>query len=329
MKKPRTISVFITGGTIGMSPSDTGLGVAPANNFDDILTRLTPRQDIQIESQNWADIPSPHMTPEHMLQLAHDIDRRLQDDAICGAVVLHGTDLLVETSFVLNTVIQSKKPVITTGSMRHLGEAGYDGIRNLQNAIIACADLPQNSEVLVQMADWLFSAKDAIKVDSLAVDPFASQTRGTVGRVAAGTLLLNQELRQKASHILSQTDTISANAVLLTAYPGMDNSLFEYLLDSNIEGLVLEGFGAGNMPPKTLTGIQKIINANIPVILSSRCIRGGVHSIYDYQGGGAQLLSIGCISAGTLSGTKALLLLKLALSNKHCKMNMKDIFSFG
>lgn len=328
MKRTRTISVFITGGTIGMSPSDTGLGVAPDNNFDEILARLTPRQDIKIETQNWADIPSPHMTPRHMLQLAHDIDKCLKDEAIWGAVVLHGTDLLVETSFVLNTVIKSKKPVVTTGSMRHLGEAGYDGVRNLQNALIACADLPLNSEILIQMADWLFSAKDAIKVDSLAVDPFASQTRGTVGRVAAGTLLLNQELRDKTNNIFPLINTISANVVLLTAYPGMDSSFFEQLLSSNIEGLVIEGFGAGNMPPRTLTGIQKIIDANIPVILCSRCIRGGVHSIYDYQGGGAQLISIGCISAGTLSGTKALLLLKMALANKYSKMNLKDVFSF-
>lgn len=327
MTQTQTIAVFITGGTIGMSPSDSGLGVAPDNNFENILARLTPRPDIKVEAHQWADIPSPHMTPEHMLQLALDIDTCLKKDHICGVVILHGTDLLVETSFVLNTVIQSRKPVIATGSMRHLGEAGYDGIRNLQNALIACSDLPENSEVLIQMADWLFSARDAIKVDSLSADSFASQTRGPVGRIAAGSLILNQALNKKANTNLAKIDDISPHVVLITAYPGMDSSFLEMLLDGNVEGVVLEGFGAGNVPPKTETGIQKLIAANIPVILSTRCIRGGVHTIYDYLGGGAHLITMGCISAGTLSGTKALLLLKMALACKISHTELHRIFA--
>lgn len=313
MKKQK-IAVFITGGTIGMSPSDSGLGVAPAGNFEEILARLAPRQDITVEAVMWADMPSPHMRPEDMLNLAHDIDEKLQQEDVYGVIVLHGTDLLVETAFVLNTVLRSEKPVVITGSMRHLGEAGYDGIRNLQNALIACADMSCGSEVLVEMADWLFSSYDAIKVDSLSVDPFTSQTRGQVGRIIGGRLHLSQSVDKKRKNIFP-VSSIDSNVILVTAYPGMDGDFLNILLTTGIQGLVIEGFGAGNIPPRTVPTLKKFIEAGIPVILTSRCIRGGVAAIYDYEGGGAHLLSLGCISAGTLSGTKAFLLLKIALAS--------------
>ncbi|CAG35723.1 related to L-asparaginase [Desulfotalea psychrophila LSv54] len=325
--KNNKIAVFITGGTIGMSPSDSGLGVSPDNNFEQILASLAPRDDIEVEAIFWADIPSPHMTPEHMLQLAHDIDQLLEKNDYSGAVVLHGTDLLAETSFVLNVSLTTSKPVITTGSMRHLGEAGYDGIRNLQNGLIACTSLPPGGDVLVQMADWLFSAQDAIKQDSLSVDPFVSQSRGAVGRIAAGTLILNQNISKRANKIGKKVEGISANVVLVTAYPGMPGSLLINLLNQGIEGLVIEGFGAGNIPPTAVGAVRHILQAGIPVVLASRCIRGGVAPIYDYPGGGAELIDMGCISAGALNGTKALLLLKIAISNQVDRSSLQELFS--
>ena len=50
--------------------------------------------------------------------------------------LLHGTDTLEETAFFLDVFLQTKKPVVLTGSMRNFDELGYDGFSNLLSAIL-------------------------------------------------------------------------------------------------------------------------------------------------------------------------------------------------
>ena len=88
------------------------------------------------------------MTPEHMFRLARDIDQALASASVLGAVVLHGTDVLVESAYMADLTLRSHKPVVFTGSMRYYSETGFDGIRNLLNGVKACLlPLPEDTGV--------------------------------------------------------------------------------------------------------------------------------------------------------------------------------------
>jgi len=55
--------------------------------------------------------------------------------------------------------------------------------------------------------------------------------------------------------------------------PGMDLDIFDYLIQSKVEGLILEGYGDGNVPTDKnfQDKIKMCIDAGIVVVLKSQC----------------------------------------------------------
>lgn len=105
---------------------------------------------------------------------------------------------------------------------------------------------------------------------------------------------------------------------MIKAYAGMDGTLFDAINKENTKGLVLEGLGAGNVPPQTLPAIQRLLDNQIPIVLVSRCYNGVAQDIYDYEGGGIQLRKMGTILCQGLNGQKARIKLLVGLSdNMH------------
>lgn len=325
------IAVFITGGTIGMRKKQQGAGVAPCCGLHELFDGELPVDDTMIRVVEFSDKPSPHMTPEDMLRLSAAVDAALAEETVHGAVVLHGTDLLAETSFFLDTALTSPKPVVTTGSMRHMEEMGYDGKRNLLNSIYVCQSLPRSSEVVLQMADNLFTARDAVKLDSLAVDPFTGAQRGKVGRVINGGLKLTQDISCVRPRFGFKVNGCRAAVPFFGCYPGMGAEFLRHAL-TNAEGrfaadaVVLEGFGAGNVPPAIMPVVLELLAQGVPVIITTRCAMGGVYPIYGYDGGAAQLMEAGAILGGALSSPKARLLALAALGSGLPGGRLAEVF---
>jgi L-asparaginase len=322
--------VFFTGGTITMRPQADDRGVVPSNEFERLSAELRPHvRGVELAPVLWSNLPSPHMTPEHMLRLAGDVDRALASRSAAGAVVIHGTDVLVESAYLADLVLRSTKPVVFTGSMRYYSESGFDGIRNLVNGIRACLlPLPPETGVVLLMTDRIFSAREVIKINSLNVDAFEAPESGPVAYVAGDDVRLTRSLscRPVVRRPLIRTRRIEPNVAMVSCYTGMDGELVRHLLDRGVRGLVVEGFGAGNVPPGLVPALEQAVGAGVPVVLTTRCPEGGVWPLYAYPGGGADLLKKGVIPAGRLSGPKARIKLMAALGAGGSVKNIRRIF---
>ncbi|WP_319583084.1 asparaginase [uncultured Pseudodesulfovibrio sp.] len=313
----KEIVIFFTGGTIEMAPREDVAGVVPGDHSGDLLCGLPPLPGVNLRPIKWSSLPSGHMTPERMLQLARDIDTALAEESVSGCVVLHGTDLLVESSFVLNMAVTSAKPVVTSGAMRHSGEIGYDGIRNLYDSLLACLAMPQDCEVLIQMGSQLFSAMDTVKTNSVSMTPMVGLVNGCVGDLVDGRVHFHKGvLGTRLRPPFAITD-MSPFVPLIACWPGMDGTLIRAALDAGAKALVVEGFGAGNIPPDAAEAVTDALQKGVPVFLASRCLRGGVWPIYGYPGGAAALMQAGAFSAGQMAATKLLLLVKAALGSGY------------
>ncbi len=311
MAKTGTIAVFFTGGTIVMRAGADGLhpGVRPA----DILEALRAGEgaSVDILPVEWADLPSPHMTPELMFRLAGDVRRMLEREDIAGVVVAHGTDVMEETAFMLDLLVPTEKPVVVTGSMRAHDEAGYDGLRNLACAVRACLlPLPAWSGVVVLMSDKIFAAREVTKIHSMGVDAFGSPGAGPLGTCVAGGVQL---FRLPLPHTPLPAGRLETHVDLVALAPGMDGTLPACAVRAGAKGLVVEGFGAGNIPPAALEELGRITAAGVPVVITSRCIEGGVWPVYGYAGGAGKLRDMGVILGGGLRAQKARILLMIAL----------------
>ena len=67
---------------------------------------------------------------------------------------------------------------------------------------------------------------------------------------------------------------------------GADGRYVEASLAADTKGLVVEGMGRGNLTPGLAEAIKAVAD-EIPVIMTTRCIRGRAAPMYGYDGGGA------------------------------------------
>ncbi len=84
----------------------------------------------------------------------------------------------------------------------------------------------------------------------------------------------------------------------------MDGRYIEASIAQGAKAIVLEAFGRGNVPKDIVPFIQKALDAEILVIISSRTYTGRVTAEYGYEGGGRFLKELGCILGGDLKGPK-------------------------
>jgi len=267
------------------------------------------------------------MTPELMFRLAKDVDRALAQPHVPRAVVLHGTDLLVESAFMADLVIESSKPVVYTGSMRFFSEVGYDGIRNLLGGIKACLlPLPPELGVVLLMTDRLFSAREAVKINSLNVDAFEAPGSGPVGYVAGDELSLTRR-PMSMSFPSSCEDRNQRGDGGLLPWNGRGP---DRLLQGKRRGRSGGGRVRGReCPPGVVPGLARLIGDRVPVVLTTRCVDGGVWPMYGYPGGGAELERMGVILGGRLTAHKAQILLMAALGSTRDPDQVRRVFKWG
>lgn len=268
------------------------------------------------------DLPSPQITPNHMLELARKITEMISD--YDGVIVTHGTDTLEETAYFLDLVLETEKPVILTGAMRSSNEVGSDALYNLISSLrVAIEDNARNKGVLVVMNDEIHTAENVTKTSTSNVATFQSPQFGPIGLITKDSIIFHRVPQTIHSHPI---DKISKNVILLKAYAGMDGQIFDALSASSLDGIVIEALGQGNLPKITVQPIKKLIDKNVPVVLVSRCYKGVVQPTYGYDGGGKQLKEMGMIFASGLSGQKARIRLLIALEKTRNIDFIRDVF---
>jgi L-asparaginase len=187
--------------------------------------------------------------------------------------------------------------------------------------------LPPELGVVLLMTDRFFSAREAVKINSLNVDAFEAPGSGPVGYVAGDDLLLT---RRPHEHVVPlKAVRIETNVGMVACYPGMDADLIDYFRAKGVAGLVVEGFGAGNVPPKVVPGLERLIRDRVPVVVTTRCVDGGVWPMYGYPGGGAELERMGVILGGRLTAHKAQILLMAALGSTRDPDQIRRVFEWG
>lgn len=322
MKKK--VLIIHTGGTIAMTEDATTGTVNPSqrNPLDSVLSILEPYAEIQVN--DFANIPSPHMTPQIMFDLAKKIEEFLHGDEIDGVVLTHGTDTLEETAYMLDLLTQSTKPIIVTGAMRSSNELGADGPLNLlQSVRVAASEQAMGKGVLVVFNDEIHTAKNVTKTHASNISTFQSPQYGPIGITTKQAISFHHKPIARDHYTITR---LTKKVMLLKAFAGMEKEWVEAVINQGLDGLIFEAFGQGNLPPSVVPALKAITAKGIPVVLVSRCINGIVESMYGYEGGGKQLKDMGIIFTNGLNGQKARLKLMVALELTSDFEQLQEIF---
>lgn len=315
---PKKILVLHTGGTISMQADATGAVVTSQDNPMHHVSN--PLEGIEVHTLDFFNLPSPHIKPNHMLALYHKIKE--EADNYDGVVITHGTDTLEETAYFLDTMKIPPIPIVLTGAMRSSNELGSDGVYNYLSALrVASDDKAADKGVLVVMNDEIHAAKYVTKTHTTNVSTFQTPTHGPLG------LIMKQEIlyfKTAEPRVRFNLEHIQGLVPIISAYAGMTDELIDMLDLEQLDGLVIQAFGAGNIPKETAQKLENLLQKGIPVALVSRCFNGIAEPVYAYQGGGVQLQRAGVFFVKELNAQKARLKLLIALNAGLKGQALKD-----
>jgi L-asparaginase len=221
-------------------------------------------------------IDSANAVPKDWLDLARLIFKHARH--YDGFVVTHGTDTMVYTATALGFLLQGlNKPVVLTGAQLPLqGELVTDARNNLLNACrVAAQDFGETvicfGNIVVRgcrarkvsESDWLCFA--STEIPPLATIGVTLNVDTSVG-FPRGTITLTNVDVSKWEH----------NVCLVKLSPGMRPETLDAILRSGVKGVVLEGFGAGNIPDENakpfyyLEVISDALHRGVAIVLCSQ-----------------------------------------------------------
>ncbi|WP_261127919.1 asparaginase [Streptococcus mitis] len=315
---PKKILVLHTGGTISMQANASGAVVTSSDNPMNHVSN--PLEGIQVHTLDFFNLPSPHIKPKHMLALYQKIKEEAAN--YDGVVITHGTDTLEETAYFLDTMEVPHMPIVLTGAMRSSNELGSDGVYNYLSALrVASDNRAADKGVLVVMNDEIHAAKYVTKTHTTNVSTFQTPTHGPLG------LIMKQEIlyfKTAEPRVRFDLDHIQGLVPIISAYAGMTDELIDMLDLEQLDGLIIQAFGAGNIPKETSQKLESLLQKGIPVALVSRCFNGIAEPVYAYQGGGVQLQKSGVFFVKELNAQKARLKLLIALNAGLTGQALKD-----
>ena len=266
MKK---LMILSTGGTIACT--QTAEGLIPTLSADDILSYV-PQAGLlgKIETRTILNLDSSNIQPEEWRIIASAVYECLP--AYDGIVVLHGTDTMAYTASMLSFMLRNvDKPVVITGSQLPVGHPQTDAKMNLRDAMITAAS--GIAGVFVVFDHEIILGCRVAKVRTTSQNAFESINRSPVGRVRLGRvrLIAQPEPPQGAPAL---DDAIEPNVFLLKLIPGTRPEVFDDIARLGYRGVVIEGFGLGGLHclrRNLLEGIQKLLDANVAVVLTTQC----------------------------------------------------------
>ena len=298
----KKVVVVATGGTIAMKYDPEKDGLVPACTGEDLAAAVPGLGEVApLEFIQFSNIASPGMTPQNMWDLHLKLEEVLARDDVAGAIVTHGTDTLT-----------SPKPIVTTAAMRGAGDTSPDGPMNIYCAVkTAASQEAVGMGVLVCLNETLHAPGEVMKTHSANPATFQSPWWGPIGYVDLDKIII----RRKPLNVLRfAPKSLTARVDLIKCMTGSTRDYIDFAVSQGCKGIVIEGFGRGNVPPPMVPGIEDAVKAGVAVVLTTRTPGGRVLDVYGYPGSVTDTRRAGLAMGGEISAAKARLKLMIVLS---------------
>lgn len=322
------VVILATGGTIaGSAETETTAGYQSGQVGVDVLLAAVPDLATLADctGEQIANVGSQNMNDEVWLALAKRINELAKTD-IDGIVVTHGTDTMEETSYFLNLVCITDKPVVLTGSMRPATAMSADGPLNIYNAVAVAANPDAAGRgVMVVVNDEIHGGRDIIKSNTTEVSTFVSDDQGLIGNVRYGDIIFFRSCYTKHT----KDSEFSLDGVesmprvdIIAMHENADGALIDAAVALGTKGIVTAGLGNGNMTDPAIESLAKAAKAGVVCVRSSRVPTGLVGRNIELDDD-----KLGFIASYELSPHKARILLRLALLKTNDLATIQEYFA--
>jgi len=299
---------------------------------EELLDRLPKGMgNVEVIQRELYQLDSANAQPHHWQILAgaiKEVSEEIPD--LRGIVITHGTDTMTYSAAAVSFMVQDfGRPIVFTGAQIPASVPWSDGPRNLLDAIRVAAfgDL---GETCIVFNGEIHRATRTKKVRVNSYDAFDSMDPSAIG-ILARDIVLYDGRKKRDNSLTPRFDTRLEDSVfLLKVFPGLPPQTLARIVDMGFHGIIIEGFGSGNIPTNenALTGgILQAIDQGCFVVVSSQCAFGQADlSIYEV---GRAAMDVGAMSAYDMTSEAALVKLSWILGHTHEPDRVKEMMGIS
>jgi L-asparaginase len=240
-----------------------------------LIANVTPEDLRQPE-----DVSLRTSSELHYMKVAKRLQELASDDSVDGIVVTHGTNTMSETAFFMNMTVDIKKPVVFVGSQRPWTALSGDGPVNMYNAVrVAASPDAVGKGVLQCMNQSIHAARDVTKTSAYRMNTFQSIDLGMMGVADPDVVKFYTEPTRKHTYLSEfNISTLPANLPkvhVLYNYADSADYLIDAMVENGVEGIVIDGTGAGSVSGLT-DAIKRAQDKGVVVVATARTHGGRV-----------------------------------------------------
>ncbi|MDD2755513.1 MAG: Glu-tRNA(Gln) amidotransferase subunit GatD [Methanothrix sp.] len=324
------VSILSTGGTIASKVDYRTGAVTSQFSAGEIISAIPELEEIaNYHARVIYQILSENMRAEYWIKLAQSVAEEIRAGAE-GVIITHGTDTMMYTAAALSFMLKTPVPVVIVGSQRSSDRPSSDASMNaVCAATVAISDI---AEVCVVMHGTTSDDYCSIhrgtrvrKMHSSRRDAFQSINQAPIGKVDYLTRKIQtfQPYRRRGEVELEVMDKLESQCALVKYTPGSSPEILNYYIDKGYRGIVLEGTGLGHVASDWIEGIKRATEENIPVVVTSQCLRGRIcDRVYDT---GRYMLDAGAIEGEDMLPEMALVKLMWTVANAKSQKEIRTL----
>ena len=276
--KENKICLIYTGGTIGMSRDSNGILHPPPdpNSFLEIAPELKDIADFDFVPLMNKD--STNIDPSDWIMIANAIYER-RNNGYDGFVIAHGTDTMHFSASAIALALGEnlKFPVVFTGAQTAPDVPHGDARVNLLRAFKV--SLTELAEVVICFGENVFRGCRAQKTDERRFNAFGAPAHFPLAFITEDIQVNSDiafERKEKSNNPDIDLKAAFATGVLqVSLIPGLEPRLLEHLLhDTECKGIILQSFGAGNVPDEYghswINFIREAKKRGKPILITSQ-----------------------------------------------------------
>jgi glutamyl-tRNA(Gln) amidotransferase subunit D len=292
-KKLPMISIIGTGGTIASKIDYRTGGVYASFSTKDIVNQIPELKDIaNIRTKQVMSIMSEDMTPNGWVKMARAVAKEINSGEIKGVIITHGTDTLHYSAAALSFMLRNLTcPVALVGAQRSSDRGSSDTVMNVSCAanFVTNSDVAEVCTVMhgtinddyclairgTKVRKMHTSRRDAFRpINELPITKIHWENKKIE--------IINKNYKKRMEGKVKVVDKLEEKVALIKCRPGLDPKILDYYIDNKYKGMVIEGTGLGHTPTlekySLLDKVGKAVNNGIPVVMTSQCLYGRVHS---------------------------------------------------